>query len=229
MRSGLLKKKTYINKSFVLHSHSKSKKKTSYNPSCNRPFPLPFFLSTTLDNYFLLKMKRNSFSYFPIVVAGVCLAVLVMTADAIKVDHPKYNKGSTNIIPGRYIVSFNSNSKSAGSIFTQSLQGEIEGDLKVNQRYAHELFNGLSIKLDTSDDAIHTSSLKSILDRSDVKSVTPVRLIKRPEVIVEKVKKGKKTSAPSILPHAMTQVDRVHNELKNKGKGVLVAILDSGK
>ncbi|KAI7890621.1 peptidase S8/S53 domain-containing protein [Mucor mucedo] len=173
-------------------------------------------------------MKKPSFSYFPIVVAGVCLAVFVMTADAINIIHPKYNKGSSDIIPGRYIVSFTSKSKSAGSIFTQSLQEGIESDLKVNQRYSHELFNGLSIKLDTTDDAIHTSSLQTILDRSDVKSVTPVRLINRPEIIVEKIKKGKKASTPSVLPHAMTQVDRVHSELKNKGKGVLVAVLDTG-
>lgn len=174
-------------------------------------------------------MRKSSFSYFPIVVAGVCLAVFVMTADAIKIDHPKYNKGSSNIIPGRYIVSFNSNSKSAGSVFTQSLEDSIDGSVKVNQKYSHELFNGLSIHIDTTDDVIHTSSLKSILDNSDVKSITPVRLIKRPKVIVEKIKKGKKASTPSALPHAMTQVDKVHNELKNKGKGVLVAVLDTGK
>lgn len=95
--------------------------------------------------------------------------------------------------------------------------------MKVNQRYSLEFFNGISIKIDSTDDAIHASSLKSVLDRSDVRSVTPVRLIKGPEVIVSKSKR------PSILPHAMTQVDRVHSELKNKGKGVLVAIIDSGK
>lgn len=173
-------------------------------------------------------MKKSSFSYFPIVVAGVCLTVFVLTADAIKISHPKYNQASSNIIPGRYIVSFSGSSKSAGTLFTQSIHDGIEADLKVNQKYSHEFFNGLSIKIDTSDDVIHASSLKTILDRSDVSSVTPVRLIDRPKVIFEKVKEGKKASTPSVLPHSMTQVDRVHNELKNKGKGVLVAVLDTG-
>ncbi|GAA5799086.1 peptidase S8/S53 domain-containing protein [Helicostylum pulchrum] len=172
-------------------------------------------------------MKKSSFTYFPIVVAGVCLAVFVMTADAITINHPKYNKGSTNIIPGRYIVSFSGKEKSASASFAQSIPKE--ADLKVTQKYSHEFFNGVSINLDTTDESVHASALKSILDRSDVQSVSPVRLIKRPEVIIEKKKKSKRAAAAaSVIPHAMTQVDKVHKELKKKGKGILVAVLDTG-
>lgn len=173
-------------------------------------------------------MKKSSFTYFPIVVAGVCLAVFVMTADAITINHPKYNKGSTNIIPGRYIVSFSGKEKNAGASFAQSIPKE--ADLKVTQKYSHEFFNGVSINLDTTDEAVHASALQSILDHSDVQSVSPVRLIKRPEVIIEKKNKSKRAAAAaSVLPHAMTQVDKVHKELKKKGKGILVAVLDTGK
>jgi hypothetical protein len=173
-------------------------------------------------------MKKSSFSYFPIVVAGACLAVLVMTTEAIKIDHPKFNKAATDIVPGRYIVSFNGNNKASADAFSaQSVEG---ADLSVQHRYSHDLFSGVSIKVDASSEEVHASALKSILDRSDVRSVTPVRLIKRPKVFLDKsAKKGKKGKKPSILPHAMTQVDLVHSELKNKGKGIHVGVLDTGK
>lgn len=148
-----------------------------------------------------------------------------MTADAVNVIHPKYKKGGNNVIPGRYLVNFET--KSAGSLFAQSMESN-NVDLSIKKKYSHEFFNGLSVHIDTSDDEIHASSLKTILDRSDVRSVTPVRLVQRPKVTVTKVKKGTKVPVASVIPHAMTQVDRVHKELKNKGKGVLVAILDTG-
>lgn len=173
----------------------------------------------------------KTFAYFPIVVAGVCMTVLTMTADAIKVDHPKFNKGSSSssIVPGSYIITFTSKQTSAGSTFAQSFHDEFKGvPLKVKQDYKHDLFSGVSVKIDTTNDELHASALKTILDRADVQSVTPVRIIPRPRAFVTKKKKGDK-KVPSILPHAMTQVDDVHTKLKNKGKGVLVAVVDTGK
>ncbi|GAN05471.1 subtilisin-like serine protease PR1C [Mucor ambiguus] len=171
-------------------------------------------------------MKKNSFSIFPIVVAGVCLAVFVMTAEAVKISHPKYIKGSSNTVPGRYIISFSGEQQNSGTLFTQSFTKEFKSaDLKVKENFKHDFFNGISVDIDTSDEKIHTEALKSILDRSDVEAVYPVRTIERPKVTL-----GKKGSAkaPSILPHALTQVDKVHSELKNKGKGVFVGVLDTG-
>jgi hypothetical protein len=175
-------------------------------------------------------MKTSSFAYFPIVVAGVCMAVLTTTADAIKIEHAKFAKGasSSSIVPGRYIITFDSKQTSAGTTFAQSFHDEFKGvPIKVNQNYNHDLFNGVSVKIDTTNDALHASTLKSILDRNDVASVTPVRVIPRPVAFKVKQKKGTKT--PSLLPHAMTQVDIVHSKLNNKGKGVLVAVIDTGK
>lgn len=168
-------------------------------------------------------MKTSTFTHFPIVVAGACLAVMVMTTEAIKIDHPKFNAASTDIIPGRYIVSFNK--KAGGELSGQSVNDFKSADVSVEQTFSHELFSGVSVEINHKDDEIHASALKNILDRSDVKSVTPVRLVKRPKVKLEKKKKG----TPSVLPHAMTQVDQVHSELKNKGKGIFVGVIDSGK
>jgi hypothetical protein len=172
-------------------------------------------------------MKKSSFSIFPIVVAGVCLAVFVLTAEAVKIDHPKYIKGASNTVPGRYIISFSGKAQKSGEFFTQSFNNQFKDvDLKVKEDFKHDLFNGISVDIDTTDDKIHSAALKTILDRSDVESVHPVRLIPRPEATA--LKKGK-NKEPSLLPHSLTQVDQVHSKLKNKGKGILVGVLDTGK
>ncbi|KAI8346175.1 peptidase S8/S53 domain-containing protein [Blakeslea trispora] len=170
---------------------------------------------------------KKPFSVFPIVVAGVCMAIFVMTADAIKIDHPKFIKGSTNIVPGRYIISFDSQkTASSASVLAQSLS-EIEEsiELKVKETINHTFFRGVSVNIEDVDEDTHASTLKQIMDRSDVKAVYPVRLLSRPKIM--EFEKGKK-SVPTVLPHGMTQVDLVHSKLKNKGKGVLVGVIDSG-
>ncbi|OBZ85987.1 Minor extracellular protease vpr [Choanephora cucurbitarum] len=170
-------------------------------------------------------MKKNSLSIFPIVVAGVCMAIFVMTADAVKIVHPKLSQGSNNVVPGQYIIRFNPNQVPAGSSFTQSVQGTHEDvEVKVKRKFSHSFFSGVTVAVEASNDEVHAAALKTILDRSDVKAVYPVRRIARPQVTL---KKGKK-DVPTVLPHGMTQVDLVHTELKNKGKGILVAILDTG-
>lgn len=185
-------------------------------------------------------MKKSSFSYFPIVVAGVCLAVFVMTTDAIKIDHPKYKASDSDIVPGRYIVSFSGDSSADATTFSSSPAkspakssaspsstfSDTNTDIEVEEEFNHSLFTGASIKVDTNDPENEAKTIKSILERDDVISITPIRLHKRPEVIQGEY--DAKADKPSLLPHAMTQVDRVHEELKNKGKGVLVAVLDSG-
>jgi hypothetical protein len=171
-------------------------------------------------------MKKTSFSIFPIVVAGVCLAVFVMTAEAVKIAHPKYIKGSSNTVPGRYIISFSGVKQNSGTLFTQSFTKEFKSaELKIKENFKHDFFNGISVDIDTTDDSIHTAALKSILDRSDVEAVYPVRTISRPKITLGNQGSSK---TPSVLPHAMTQVDKVHSVLKNKGKGIFVGVLDTG-
>lgn len=171
-------------------------------------------------------MKKTSFTSFPIVVAGVCLAVFVMTSDAFKLEHPKFRADSNDILPGRYIVSFSDKKAQASTLSIQSESPE-EADVKIVKKFSHDFFNGASIKIDTEDVDAEILSLNNILDRTDVKSVTPIRLIKRPEVTINAIDPD--VYVPSVVPHHMTQVDRVHNELNNKGKGILVGVIDTGK
>lgn len=171
-------------------------------------------------------MKKSSLTILPLYVAGVCMAVFVLTAEAVNLHHPKFRHANSDVIPGRYIVGFKKQApSSAGTLFSQSMQ-EVKGaHIKVHERYNHSFFKGMSVTIDTDDADVKKSTLESILDRSDVEYIAPVRKVPRPEVKL--VKKGK--NKKSILPHHMTQVDIVHSQLKNKGKGVLVGILDSGK
>ncbi|KAI8647639.1 peptidase S8/S53 domain-containing protein [Parasitella parasitica] len=149
-----------------------------------------------------------------------------MATGADKISHPKYIKGSANTIPGRYIISFSGARPDSGTAFAQSFTKEFKGaSLKVKENFRHDFFNGISVDLDNTDDSIHTAALKAILDRSEVKAVYPVKTIARPKVILESQGSSK---TPSVLPHAMTQVDKVHSELKNKGKGIFVGVLDTG-
>jgi hypothetical protein len=171
-------------------------------------------------------MKTSSFSIFPIVVAGVCLANFVLTADAVKIEHPKYVKGASDVVPGRYIIKFADKKFKGGDFFSQSFNNQFkDADLTVKEDFTHKLFNGVSVDLTATDEEAQAAALKNILDRPDVVAVEPVRLIARPKVIIGKTGLDKE---PTLMPHGLTQVDQVHAS-GNKGKGVLVCVLDSGK
>lgn len=168
---------------------------------------------------------KTSFSIIPIVVAGVCLINFVFTADVIKIEHPKYIKGASDIVSGRYIIRFSDKKYQGGDFFSQSFNQQFKDvDLTVKEDFKHNFFNGISVDLGARDEEIQTAALKNILDRPDVITVEPVRLLDRPKVSVGKTGLDKE---PTLMPHGLTQVDQVHAK-GNKGKGVLVCVLDSG-
>ncbi|KAI9014408.1 peptidase S8/S53 domain-containing protein [Phycomyces nitens] len=172
-------------------------------------------------------MKRRSFSVLPLFAAGVCLAVLILIAPSEAISHPKYKPSSSDVIPNRYVVEFDyGDSKSANS-FVHSVQSKYKkAKIHVAEKFEHKLFNGISFGLDGLNEKEHSAALKSVLDRETVKAVYPVKIVKRPNVTFKKV--SAKEKVPSLLPHAMTQVDRVHSELKKFGKGVKVGVVDTG-
>ncbi|CEG83864.1 hypothetical protein RMATCC62417_17731 [Rhizopus microsporus] len=160
-----------------------------------------------------------------VVILLFYMILYCLTVEAIKIKHRKFKETSSDIIPGRYIITFQDQKDTAGTFFSQSLHAI--KNLKVNQRFSHKLFNGLSVNLSFKNEKDHKSSLLSLLDRPDIKYVYPVRVVRRPKVFTKKLGvPGKKE--PSALPHQMSQVDIVHSKLKNKGKGILIAVLDSG-
>ncbi|KAL0086325.1 peptidase S8/S53 domain-containing protein [Phycomyces blakesleeanus] len=172
-------------------------------------------------------MKRRSFSVLPFFTAGVCLAVLVLVAPSEAISHPKYQASSDNVVPNRYIVEFDYGDSTSANSFVHSVQNKFKkAKIHIAHQFDHDLFNGISFGLNGLDNKEHDAALKSVLDQDSVKAVYPVRVIKRPDITIRKVSSKGKT--PSILPHAMTQVDRVHSELKKFGKGIKVGVVDTG-
>jgi hypothetical protein len=172
-------------------------------------------------------MRKSAFSTFPIVVAGVCMAVLVFTAEAIKISHPKYTEAGSNIVPGRYIISFPLKDNSAASTFTTAFKKEFKSaDLKVKESISHDFFNAISVSIDTADENTQVSALQTILNKTEVLAVYPVKTYSRPSA---KILDIGTTVQPSVLPHVETQVAAVHDKLKNKGKGIFVGVIDTGR
>ncbi|KAL0075652.1 peptidase S8/S53 domain-containing protein [Phycomyces blakesleeanus] len=172
-------------------------------------------------------MKRRSFSVLPLFVAGVCLVVLVIVAPSEAISHTKYKVSGKDVVPSRYVVEFDyGDSKSANS-FVHSVQSKFKkAKTHIAEQYEHNIFNGFSFGLNDLDEKEHNTALKTVLDYSHVKAVYPVRVVRRPKVTVEKASsKGKEAS---ILPHAMTQADHVHSELKKFGKDIKVGVIDFG-
>ncbi|KAL0075653.1 secreted subtilisin-like serine protease [Phycomyces blakesleeanus] len=172
-------------------------------------------------------MKRRSFSVLPLFTAGVCLAVLILIAPSEAVSHSKYKPSTKEVIPNRYVVEFNYGDSQSATTFVNSVKSKYKkAKVHVAEQFEHKIFSGISFGLEGLDEEDHNAALKSVLDQNTVKAVYPVNLIKRPDVTFKSVPAS--TKAPSILPHAMTQVDRVHSELKKFGKGVKVGVVDTG-
>ncbi|RCH82456.1 hypothetical protein CU098_001086, partial [Rhizopus stolonifer] len=152
-----------------------------------------------------------------------------VTAETVKIQHPKFINGTSNAVPGQYIIRFDSKSTDSDKHFLQSFKQEFGGlKLKVKQEIKHDFFNAISVDISHANKDMHETALKSILERSDVKAVYPIKQFSQAKVFRSENANKKRDSVPSFLPHAMTQVDIVHSKLKNKGKGIFVGVIDSG-
>ncbi|KAI8079682.1 peptidase S8/S53 domain-containing protein [Gilbertella persicaria] len=159
------------------------------------------------------------------------MAVFVITAEAAKINHPKLARSTKDTIPGRYIVRFTESKIAADRLFGSSLIKDItnDDDIQIKQKFNHRLFSGVTINMNHGNEQQEDAVLQKILDNPDVKKVYPVRVIPLPKTTFKKSgSKDDNVNAPSILPHGVTQVNLVHSVLKNKGKGILVGVLDSG-
>lgn len=173
-------------------------------------------------------MKRRSISIVPL----FALATLYLqgSTDAL-LQHRKFKASSEpNVLTGRYIVEFAE--QNAASPFAKSLSDTFDKDVKIHEQFTHDLFAGLSFNLDDPNPSAVTASsyddkLQSLFDHDHVTAVYPVHAIQRPELTATQVREDNSIAA-AIAPHHLTQVDRVHKELKNTGKGIVVGIIDSG-
>ncbi|KAI9267904.1 peptidase S8/S53 domain-containing protein [Phascolomyces articulosus] len=79
----------------------------------------------------------------------------------------------------------------------------------------------------SSSDTSFDDAVKSMTQSGLVTNVYPVRIVPRPDATAIVASDGGDDFS-KLFPHAQTQVDRVHSELKNTGKGITVGIIDSG-
>lgn len=146
-------------------------------------------------------------------------------------QHEKFQPSAdSNVLTGRYIVEFNHQDSTYS--FAQTLSRAFGKDVKINEQFTHDLFSGLSFYLnDPTPSAVTASSydnkLQALFDHDFVMSVYPIRAIQRPHLTSKPVHEDG-SLAKAISPHHLTQVDRVHKELKHSGKGIVVGIIDSG-
>ncbi|CAO3613694.1 unnamed protein product [Cunninghamella blakesleeana] len=168
-------------------------------------------------------MKFTSFTLFAIA------ALYLNSTDAV-LSHKKLKiTDKNNIIPNRYIVELNT--QNSVQLFSESLKVSFKDNLDGVEQYNHNLFDGLTFSLSEPDPSTvsalsYDTKLKELFDQDNVQAVYPVKIIPRPKVM--KAKKASNNIAQAISPHHLTQVDRVHKELKITGKGIKIAILDSG-
>ncbi|KAI8974664.1 peptidase S8/S53 domain-containing protein [Pilobolus umbonatus] len=112
----------------------------------------------------------------------------------------------------------------------QSLHQEHgKANVVLKRSISHTLFNGFSMEINGEGDK--GAILTSVLNKRDVRTVYPVSNMKETHSKRAAPSNGQFnniTETKLMLPHKLTQVDRVHKELNVTGQGVLVGIIDSG-
>lgn len=141
--------------------------------------------------------------------------------------------GDSSIIPGAYIVEFESESEDP-DVFYQELGADgIDVDHRMDLRY--NLFKGASFSLRDVERLNETSA--AIAGHQKVKNIWPVRRLSFPKLEPLSVggnataqaahAKRQQASGDVFTPHVMTQVDRLHEE-GITGGGIRIGIVDTG-
>jgi hypothetical protein len=146
------------------------------------------------------------------------------------ITHQKFKSPSNTetILDDRYIVQVGHASHVAP--FVDTLTQSFAQHIQIKRRFTHSLFSGVSFTLNASSQ--HNQDLHALFNHNNVTAIYPCRLAFAP-TLHSVDSRTASTSMPInasniISPHRLTQVDRVHKELKYTGKGVLIGIIDSG-
>lgn len=177
-------------------------------------------------------------------ILGLTATLMLSTSSVVSAkQHIDLPEGGARYIPGRYVVEFSGTDvkNDVTKLFDSIKKDFKDAKLSLADSYAHELFYGASIQVDSLGE--YTSSgisamsedsnglgdiVESIISQAHVSGVYPVRVIPRPNLVPMVASGGDGTDYSQLIPHAMTQVDKVHKELKNTGKGIVVGVIDSG-
>ncbi|CAO3636873.1 unnamed protein product [Cunninghamella blakesleeana] len=148
-----------------------------------------------------------------------------------KINHP-------HLIKGRYILEV-ADHASVDKLAEELTTNFAPQDLHIRRRFKHDIFSGLSFQL--NENINYHKQLSTILDNDYVLTAYPSMYHKKSQV--EDTHKNNSTITPdvntyvpltkpadidTVLPHHLTQVDRVHKELSLYGNGITIAVLDTG-
>lgn len=200
----------------------------------------------------LMKLFNPFWSLAATATAVWLLNTPIVSADD-KQQQPKYDPTSlVDIVPGRFIVEYaDSNVQETSKKLLDLLDGKFDSTkVSVSQSYDHPLMRGVTLRIDstkkkdddddenvvesmsTPKDDIIKAVIEMLEKQSMVSTVYPVRLVRRPELVpklMSELDGNGGIDMDAMQPHAKSQVERVHKELKNTGKGMVVGIIDSGK
>ncbi|KAG2201319.1 hypothetical protein INT47_001407 [Mucor saturninus] len=100
----------------------------------------------------------------------------------------------------------------------------------IQKKITHKFLNAISIEIKEVDNKKEHVTLKQIMDHLDVKSVSPVQIIKSKakSLIIKDSIELSPRFVELLSPHRLSQVDKVHNELKLNGEGVFIGVIDTG-
>ena len=140
------------------------------------------------------------------------------------------------VIPGRFIVEFSLTTKDVkrtGDDFLARLQeGFPDINFSVTRMFNHKFMKAMTIQI---DDAVaarrHHRVYRFAANAGVIDKVHPVYLLSRPQAAVSGSPSPSTRNAQNarrLLPHDLTQVDRIHREFNNTGQGVVIGIIDSG-
>lgn len=147
---------------------------------------------------------------------------------------------SPSFVPGRYIVELSDGDNPLDTTrqkFVDLVEDAFgKQSVSIMDTFDHSLMKGVTMQLNTllqqndnNDDDID-KMLSKVKGHSMVTKMYPVRMLSSPKVSFNAIDYQLGTmNATAMWPHRMTQVDRVQQELKKTGKGIVIGIIDNGK
>ncbi|KAI9246123.1 peptidase S8/S53 domain-containing protein [Phascolomyces articulosus] len=148
-------------------------------------------------------------------------------------------------VQGRVMVEFDRAADDADAnrdskILLNHLQNKFpDVSLSIPRVLDYNLMRAATLQMDIDKEDLHDTILQAAMDTGLVIDVYPLHTFSRPIAEVDPVSFANKDDVSSLhrrdipdsdllMPHTMTQVDRLHNEHNNTGDGIFIAILDDG-
>lgn len=138
------------------------------------------------------------------------LAVLLLLVQSITGDFHK-------ILDSHYFVELDNTNLKATTEFIDIFHTVVE----IHQVISHQFLQAVSIEMKDE------RSINLLYTHLNVKSISPIRIIHREDSTLA-LDELNSVKAGLLTPHRLSQVDKVHKNLKLTGQGVFIGLIDSG-